>query len=158
MYDSVKNFFSVESFRPQNSRNHPSALHILENRARKRLVKSMEQDYCGDFDCCASRNIIQNPDIIKMSKFSKSESSGTVQGRLMEFHWTRCCWKVQICYILYNTNENLNVYMMNVMTFGTSCLPCVAHFVKNRNAILFAEKYHQVVNATCKNHYVDGWL
>ncbi|XP_062539236.1 uncharacterized protein LOC134207546 [Armigeres subalbatus] len=54
--------------------------------------------------------------------------------------------------------EKPTVYFMNVATFGSSCSPASAQYVKNKNAGEFAERYPQASQAIVHNHYVDDYL
>ncbi|XP_058448834.1 uncharacterized protein LOC131428811 [Malaya genurostris] len=49
------------------------------------------------------------------------------------------------------------VYVMDVLTFGSTCSPCSAQFVKNLNARQFADKYPGAVAAIVDRHYVDDY-
>nr|XP_044248764.1 uncharacterized protein LOC123002519 [Drosophila takahashii] len=49
-------------------------------------------------------------------------------------------------------------YVMQVMTFGASCSPSCAQFVKNRNASEFEKQYPRAVKCILENHYVDDML
>ncbi|XP_062715284.1 uncharacterized protein LOC134291501 [Aedes albopictus] len=49
-------------------------------------------------------------------------------------------------------------YLMNVATFGSSCSPATAQFVKNTNANMFAHEYPRAVQGIVHNHYVDDYL
>lgn len=57
-----------------------------------------------------------------------------------------------------DTTKPADVYIMQVMTFGSSCSPSCAQFVKNRNAVEFQNDYPRAVSAILNNHYVDDWL
>ncbi|XP_070067226.1 uncharacterized protein [Drosophila virilis] len=49
-------------------------------------------------------------------------------------------------------------YVMQVMTFGASCSPALANYVKNSNAERFVAEDPDAVKAICENTFVDGWL
>ncbi|XP_036334502.1 uncharacterized protein LOC118745072 [Rhagoletis pomonella] len=46
---------------------------------------------------------------------------------------------------------------MSVMTFGATCSPCSAQFVKNKNAEEFQAAFPNAVKAIIDNHYVDDF-
>lgn len=51
-----------------------------------------------------------------------------------------------------------SVYVMRALTFGISCAPCIAHYVRNFNAEKFKEIYSRAVEAIQNNHYVDDFI
>lgn len=57
-----------------------------------------------------------------------------------------------------NPNERLDIYEMQVMTFGATCSPACAQYVKNTNAKQFLNTCPEAVEAILKNHYVDDYL
>ncbi|XP_058817784.1 uncharacterized protein LOC131681093 [Topomyia yanbarensis] len=57
-----------------------------------------------------------------------------------------------------NPNEDPDIYLMDVATFGSTCSPCSAQYVKNRNAEEFASKYPRAVETVIRSHYVDDFL
>ncbi|XP_062716588.1 uncharacterized protein LOC134292002 [Aedes albopictus] len=54
--------------------------------------------------------------------------------------------------------EQPRVYIMDVAIFGASCSPCIAQFVKNKNAEEFSASYPRAARAIIDNHYVDDYL
>ncbi|XP_062533722.1 uncharacterized protein LOC134202737 [Armigeres subalbatus] len=50
------------------------------------------------------------------------------------------------------------VYFMNVATFGSTCSPAAAQYVKNKNAKDYQELYPRAVEGILNNHYVDDSL
>ncbi|XP_062706112.1 uncharacterized protein LOC134287683 [Aedes albopictus] len=57
-----------------------------------------------------------------------------------------------------NSTEPIQVYIMDVATFGATCSPAAAQYVKNLNAREFAEVYPRAAAAIEKKHYVDDYL
>lgn len=54
--------------------------------------------------------------------------------------------------------EPPQVYVMQVMTFGATCSPACAQYVKNQNALKYKESHPKAVDAILRNHYVDDYL
>ncbi|XP_053699022.1 uncharacterized protein LOC128745992 [Sabethes cyaneus] len=50
-----------------------------------------------------------------------------------------------------------SVYVMDVATFGSTCSPCSAQFVKNLNAKENADEYPEAAAAILNRHYVDDY-
>ncbi|XP_058456561.1 uncharacterized protein LOC131433958 [Malaya genurostris] len=50
------------------------------------------------------------------------------------------------------------IYIMDVATFGATCSPATAQFVKNTNALEFSQEFPRAVAAILHNHYVDDYL
>lgn len=61
---------------------------------------------------------------------------------------------------LYRGTEEaeIDTYVLESMTFGATCSPALAQFVKNSNAEKFVEIYPRAVESIVKNHYVDDLL
>ncbi|XP_055591419.1 uncharacterized protein LOC129743409 [Uranotaenia lowii] len=49
------------------------------------------------------------------------------------------------------------IYVMNVATFGATCSPAAAQFVKNKNAREFVDAYPRAVEGITEGHYVDDY-
>lgn len=54
--------------------------------------------------------------------------------------------------------EEPEFLVTEVATFGATCSPSSAQFIKNKYAEEFAEQYPAVANAIIKSHYVDDYL
>ena len=52
----------------------------------------------------------------------------------------------------------LETYLMDVATFGSTCSPATAQFVKNTNANRFTQEHPRAVQGIIHNHYVDDYL
>ncbi|XP_062713808.1 uncharacterized protein LOC134290646 [Aedes albopictus] len=63
------------------------------------------------------------------------------------------------CFLWRDTpSEDIKIYVMDVATFGSTCSPVSAQFVKNLNAAEFSEQYPRAAVAIIKHHYVDDYL
>ncbi|XP_062538355.1 uncharacterized protein LOC134206642 [Armigeres subalbatus] len=63
--------------------------------------------------------------------------------------------------ILWNNErpeDEPEVYVVRVMTFGAACSPSCAHYVKNRNADRFSDQYPRAVEYVKYEHYVGDML
>ncbi|XP_062703997.1 uncharacterized protein LOC115255979 [Aedes albopictus] len=54
--------------------------------------------------------------------------------------------------------EDPAVYIKDVATFGSTCSPCSAQYVKNINAVEHAAEFPAAAEAVIKKHYVDDYL
>ncbi|XP_065073508.1 uncharacterized protein LOC135697661 [Ochlerotatus camptorhynchus] len=50
------------------------------------------------------------------------------------------------------------IFVMDVATFGAACSPCIAQYLKNRNAEEYAAQFPGAAKAIIENHYVDDYL
>ena len=57
-----------------------------------------------------------------------------------------------------NRAEEPKVYVMDVATFGSTCSPASAQYVKNRNAEEHAGRFPEAAAAIIKRHYVDDYF
>ncbi|XP_068148385.1 uncharacterized protein, partial [Drosophila tropicalis] len=57
-----------------------------------------------------------------------------------------------------NSAKAAETYVMQVMTFGASCSPALANYIKNRNSERFRKESPRAVAAICRNTFVDDWL
>ncbi|XP_055614852.1 uncharacterized protein LOC129761164 [Toxorhynchites rutilus septentrionalis] len=55
-------------------------------------------------------------------------------------------------------SKQFEVFAMKVATFGSTCSPSAAQFIKNRNAQEFSKQFPQAAEAILKHHYVDDFL
>ncbi|XP_065083397.1 uncharacterized protein LOC135705551 [Ochlerotatus camptorhynchus] len=63
-----------------------------------------------------------------------------------------------ILWISGDPDEEPEVYVVQVMTFGAAFSPSCAHYVKNQNADRFVEDYPRAVECIKHEHYVDDML
>lgn len=54
--------------------------------------------------------------------------------------------------------KNPDVYQMKAMIFGATSSPCMAQYVKNKNAEDHANEYPEAAKAIIEKHYVDDYL
>lgn len=66
---------------------------------------------------------------------------------VLRFYWRNC-----------DDSKDPETYVMMVMTFGATCSPFCAQYIKNQNAMTFFENYPRAVTSIIKNHYVDDLL
>lgn len=57
-----------------------------------------------------------------------------------------------------NADMEPDVFVVKVLTFGSTCSPAIAQFVKNKNAKDFESEFPKAVEAIIKNHYVDDMI
>ncbi|XP_054726309.1 uncharacterized protein LOC129236117 [Anastrepha obliqua] len=74
-----------------------------------------------------------------------------VQVREQDQNFMRFLWYEQ------NANEP-TTFVMTVMTFGATCSPSCAQYVKNKNAEEFREEFPGASQCIIENHYVDDML
>lgn len=67
-------------------------------------------------------------------------------------HFQRFLWRTD------KTQMEPDAYVMQVMTFGATCSPSSAQFVKNSNAMRFQLQFPRAVEAIVQHHYVDDLL
>ncbi|XP_036347753.1 uncharacterized protein LOC118757122 [Rhagoletis pomonella] len=76
-----------------------------------------------------------------------------IRVREMDMHAQRFLWH-ENCEELHNPH----IYVMQALTFGISCAPCIAHFVRDVNAEQYKQTSPRAVEAIQKHHYVDDFI
>ncbi|XP_058456811.1 uncharacterized protein LOC131434173 [Malaya genurostris] len=66
-------------------------------------------------------------------------------------HSQRFLWR-------FNLSEEPSIYLMDVATFGSTCSPASAQYIKNLNAMEHSEKFPRAVQGIIDSHYVDDYL
>ncbi|XP_017483489.1 PREDICTED: uncharacterized protein LOC108372336, partial [Rhagoletis zephyria] len=51
-----------------------------------------------------------------------------------------------------------SIYVMRAMTFGLNCAPCIALFIRDKNADDFKDQFPRAVEPIKKSHYVDDLI
>ncbi|XP_055633071.1 uncharacterized protein LOC129773484 [Toxorhynchites rutilus septentrionalis] len=57
-----------------------------------------------------------------------------------------------------DSSLSIDVYQMDVATFGSACSPCSSQFVKNLNARELEHQYPKASKAIIEDHYMDYYL
>lgn len=55
-------------------------------------------------------------------------------------------------------SKEFEVYVMERMTFGVTCSPATAHYVKNSNAMQFSKSHPEAMKSVIHHHYVDDFV
>ncbi|XP_068149409.1 uncharacterized protein [Drosophila tropicalis] len=55
-------------------------------------------------------------------------------------------------------SERQEPNVMEALTFGINCAPCIAHFIRDKNADRFCQQYPQAAQAVKDYHYVDDFI
>ncbi|XP_075161362.1 uncharacterized protein LOC142234165 [Haematobia irritans] len=58
----------------------------------------------------------------------------------------------------HDGDDEPTIYVMDSLTFGLNSAPCIAHFIRNKNADRYIDRYPKAVDAIKHNHYVDDLL
>ncbi|XP_058839786.1 uncharacterized protein LOC131695341 [Topomyia yanbarensis] len=99
------------------------------------------------------------PDVLQRFREYRVAVSGDIREM---FHQVRINSEDQHCKRFLwndgNPGNNSTTYVMQVMTFGASCSPSSAQYVKNLNAGRFKHQFPETVEAICKGTYVDDML
>lgn len=116
-------------------------------------------------DVSFNSKLLKGPDLLTplpavLSRFRQHQVAVTgdikemfhqIKIRKEDQHSQRFLWRE-------HPSETPQIYVMQVATFGSTCSPASAQFVKNRNAQEFAEQYPRAALAIHENHYVDDYL
>ncbi|XP_049284605.1 uncharacterized protein LOC125764417 [Anopheles funestus] len=74
-----------------------------------------------------------------------------IRMRKEDTHAQRFLWRE-------NPTDDVEVYLVDVVTFGSACSPATAQYVKNRNAKEHAEMYPRAESGIVSSTYVDDYL
>ncbi|XP_070075691.1 uncharacterized protein [Drosophila takahashii] len=62
-------------------------------------------------------------------------------------------------FVWYNKEtQAIRTFVMRSMTFGISCAPCIAHYVRDKNAEEYKLQSPRAFEAITKAHYVDDYI
>ncbi|XP_068140001.1 uncharacterized protein [Drosophila tropicalis] len=56
------------------------------------------------------------------------------------------------------TTGVVETFQLNVLTFGATCSPCIAHYVRDLNAKKHADEFPAAAKAIQSSHYVDDYI
>ncbi|XP_058456798.1 uncharacterized protein LOC131434166 [Malaya genurostris] len=80
-----------------------------------------------------------------------SEMFHQIRIRTEDRHSQRFLWREE-------PDTEPEIFLMDVATFGSTCSPCSAQYIKNRNAEDFVAQYPRAVETIIRSHYVDDLL
>ncbi|XP_075170238.1 uncharacterized protein LOC142242552 [Haematobia irritans] len=61
-------------------------------------------------------------------------------------------------FLWWGENDTIDVYQLDVLTFGASCSPFISHFIRNKNAEIHCQEIPTILNAIKNQHYVDDYI
>ncbi|XP_070851443.1 uncharacterized protein [Drosophila suzukii] len=115
---------------------------------------------------CLQRKFIKEPalkiqaqkeiDNLVQKKYARKLSAAEIleeHARPEDAHVQRFLW--------YDQDDELHhpsVYTMEALTFGINCSPCIAHFIRDRNADRFQQQYPAAAQSVKNYHYVDDFI
>lgn len=114
-------------------------------------------------DISLNSELLPGPDMLKSiagvlwrARVGKVAVSGDIKDM---FHRVLICQPDQdsqrILWRDCDTNREPDTYILSVMSFGATSSPCSAQWVKNQNALRFADTHPRAVQSIVENHYVD---
>ncbi|XP_041632480.1 uncharacterized protein [Drosophila kikkawai] len=68
-----------------------------------------------------------------------------------DMHVQRFLW-------LHKDNKTPRIFVMRAMTFGICCAPCIAHYVRDKNAQEFKDHCPRAFESITEAHYVDDLI
>lgn len=117
-------------------------------------------------DVCLNDMLLKGPEMIVsllgvIMRFRLRKIAVTADIEEM-FHRVKVIEQDQLCQLVLwrncESSKPVEVYKMTRMTFGATCSPCSAHFIKDENAKKYSDIYPRAVEAIIRNHYVDNLL
>lgn len=134
--------------------NKPNKIRVVFDAAAKASGRSLN-DY-----------LLQGPDMLKaltgvLFRF-RQRRIGFVGDIKEMYHRVGIRAADQTCQLILwrgdDRQRQPDVFKMTAMTFGASCSPSAAMYVKDKNAMEFVQQYPQAVKVIIDNHYVDDCL
>ncbi|XP_062541700.1 uncharacterized protein LOC134209706 [Armigeres subalbatus] len=94
-----------------------------------------------------------------ISKFRERRVAfgGDIQEMYHQFRIRRADRQFQIFLFRRDPASSPETYVMDVGTFGATCSPCSAQFIKNLNAAQFEQQFPEASAAIINKHYVDDY-
>ncbi|XP_036340648.1 uncharacterized protein LOC118750014 [Rhagoletis pomonella] len=135
--------------------NKPGKMRLVWDAAAKSKGVALNDAVLGGPDF-----LIPLVDILLKFRIGKVAICGDIAEMFHQINVTNNDMHVQRFLWLDNEDDisQPSVYVMRALTFGISCAPCIAHYVRDKNANTFVQQFPEAVDAITRYHYVDDFI
>ena len=135
--------------------NKPGKVRLVWDAAAKSNGVSL-----NDFINCGPDMLRSLPDVLLNFRVGKVAVCGDIAEMFhqinvidRDMHAQRFLW-----WDINDDPRHPSIYVMKALTFGISCAPCIAHYVRDINAEQFKDEFPRAVQAIQQFHYVDDFI
>lgn len=140
-------------------------IFIVQNPNKPNKIRIVWDAAASTNDVSLNSNLLPGPDLINsltsiLFRFRQGRYAVTgdikqmfhqIKVREIDQTAQRFLWR-------YDKNDPPTIYVMQVLTFGSTCSPSSAIYVMRLNASEFKNKYPRAVSAIIDNHYIDDYV